>query len=78
MDSKRLIILSSQFEDLKKAWLKLYQIVVFDNSKIIIDRDEMTKIKNNYEKLEINFQKLKRKIIKKKADETDWMIFKKF
>ena len=78
VDSKRLIILSSQFEDLKKAWLKVYQNVVFDNSKIIIDRDEMTKIKNNNEKLEINFQILKRKIIKKKGDETDKMIIKKF
>ena len=78
VDSKRLIILSSQFEDLKKAWLKVYQNVVFDNSKIIIDRDEMNKIKNNNEKLEINFQMLKRKIIKKKGDETDKMIIKKF
>ena len=78
VDSKRLIILSTQFEDLKKAWLNLYQIVVFDNSKIIIDRDEMTKIKNNNEKFEFHFQKLKRKIIKKKGDETDRMIFKKF
>ena len=77
VDSKRLLILSTQFEDLKKVWLKEYQYVVLNNSKIIIDKDEITKNKNNNQKLEYYFQQLKKKIIKKKANETDKMIIRK-
>ena len=77
VDSKRLLILSTQFEDFKKVWLKDYQNVVLNNSKIIIDKDEITKNKNNNQKLVYYFQQLKKKIIKNKANKTDKMIIRK-
>ena len=47
-------------------------------TSLIICRDEITKNDINNQKLEHYFQQLQRKIFKKKGDETNKMIIRKF
>ena len=66
-----------QFEDLKNIWLSENQKIIFNKSKIILDKKEMIKIKNELN-FQDNFLKLKRKIVEDKFDKIDLMIIRKF
>ena len=77
IDIKKFILMLFQFEDLKNIWLSENQKIIFNKSKIILDKKEMIKIKNELN-FQDNFLKLKRKIVEDKFDKIDLMIIRKF
>ena len=74
---KKYILLLAQFEELKEIWLRKYQNVVLNRSKIILKPKEMM-INDDESKFEKSFLKLKRNIDEEKYDKVDLMLLTKF
>ena len=77
VDVKSIFKSITHFEDLKKAWLKSYQTVILNNSKIILDPNNQKKEFDENLFLS-SFEKIKKKIRNKKCDEVDIMLVNKF
>ena len=77
IDVKKYILLLAQFEELKEIWLRKYQNVVLNRSKIILKPKEMM-INDDESKFEKSFLKLKRNIDEEKYDKVDLMLLTKF
>ena len=61
VDAKRLIMLLSHIEYLKKVWLQIHPAKKLHNSKIILDPDEIDKKENEVQKFRGGFLKLKKR-----------------
>ena len=74
IDAKRILLLLTQFDDLKNVWLESYQTVILNYSKIILDPEEIKKIENDEKK----YQKCFHEILIKRSDKVNKMLLNKF